>query len=425
MRTQSDSQPLRRAAGVIALAAVACCAVLAAAGPARAAIAFRASGTGQNGTGNATLTITKPAGTAANDVMVATVYTASTSAPTTVPSGWNLISTTSPTVGKVYMYYKVADGSEGASFGWVWGSSVQSAGTIVGYTGVNTTNPIGANAVATAGSGTAANAPVVTTIAASSVVIVSAAWNRANTDSPAVTSPTTTARGTVLTPAGASPNKGVTTNDFTQAAAATTALKAFGSGTAVTWGMQTVALTPSGGTLSFTTAPNLPNLPALTLNGTAQTLTAAMNNFAVDDETGSKSGWNVTVNGDGAALKSPVFAQYCPVASCGGGHTGPAYFAGGAALAASSLTLSSTGASLTGGTGTAPALQCSSPCALDVPSGSPTKVVSAATTGGFATWTSTGFGAASVSLPAPTTVRALQTSEVYRSDLVWSLNSGP
>jgi hypothetical protein len=133
----------------------------------------------------------------------------------------------------------------------------------------------------------------------------------------------------------------------------------------------------------------------------------------------------VTVNGDSSALKSPVFKQYCPIASCGGGHTGPAYFAGGASLAASSLTLSSTGASFTGGTGTAPTLQCGSPCALDVPSGSPTKIVSAATTGGYATWTSSGFGASSVLLSAPTTVRALQTSEVYQADLVWSLNSGP
>ena len=28
-------------------------------------------------------------------------------------------------------------------------------------------------------------------------------------------------------------------------------------------------------------------------------------------------------------------------------------------------------------------------------------------------------------LSAPTTVKALQTNEVYRLDLVWSLNSGP
>jgi hypothetical protein len=41
------------------------------------------------------------------------------------------------------------------------------------------------------------------------------------------------------------------------------------------------------------------------------------------------------------------------------------------------------------------------------------------------TFQTTGYGASSLSLSAPTTVRALQTNEVYRVDLVWSLNSGP
>ena len=52
------------------------------------------------------------------------------------------------------------------------------------------------------------------------------------------------------------------------------------------------------GSLAFTTAPDVPNLPALTLNGQAQTLNGTMNNFGVDDATGSGAGWNVTVSGD-------------------------------------------------------------------------------------------------------------------------------
>jgi len=39
------------------------------------------------------------------------------------------------------------------------------------------------------------------------------------------------------------------------------------------------------GTLAFTTVPDVPNLPALTLNGQAQTLNATMNAFGVDDAT--------------------------------------------------------------------------------------------------------------------------------------------
>jgi hypothetical protein len=217
---------------------------------------------------------------------------------------------------------------------------------------------------------------------------------------------------------------GVNTADVAQAAAGTSTARNITASGSSQWVLQTIALTPSGGTLSFSTAPDLPNLPALTLNAAAQTRTAAMANFAVDDETGSKSGWNVTVNGDGSAGKSPVFARYCPIGvGCGADALG--YPAGGASLAASSLTLASTGATITGGVGTAPTFQCGTPCALDVASGSPTKVLSAASGGASATWTTASFGAASASLSAPTTVRALPASEVYRIDLVWTLATGP
>ena len=109
------------------------------------------------------------------------------------------------------------------------------------------------------------------------------------------------------------PREGVYTSYFTQAAATSaTPANTFTSFSSIPWQMQTIALTPAGGALSFSSAPNLPDLPGLTLNGSQQTLAAAMPNFAVDDETGSKSGWNVTVNGDSGAGKSPVFARYCP-----------------------------------------------------------------------------------------------------------------
>ncbi len=41
------------------------------------------------------------------------------------------------------------------------------------------------------------------------------------------------------------------------------------------------------------------------------------------------------------------------------------------------------------------------------------------------TYQTNGYSATSVALSAPTTIKALQTNEVYRVDLVWSLNSGP
>jgi hypothetical protein len=179
------------------------------------------------------------------------------------------------------------------------------------------------------------------------------------------------------------------------------------------------------GTLQTGTAFDVPNMPSLTLNGQAQTLNAQMNNFSVIDATGSGAGWNVTVSGDSSGGHSAVFKQYCPNANCGT-DTGPGYVTSGATLAANSLTLNSTGASFSaqsGTTGTAPTHSCGSGCFVD--SASPVKVASAAAGAGMGTYATTGYTATSVALSTPTTVKALQSNELYRLDLVTSLNSGP
>jgi hypothetical protein len=182
----------------------------------------------------------------------------------------------------------------------------------------------------------------------------------------------------------------------------------------------------TAGALTFGTAPDVPNLPPLTLNGQTQTLPAQMASFSMSDATGSGSGWNVSVIGDSAANKSAVFKEYCNSVSACGSVPANSYATGGATLAPNSLTLSSSGAGFTaqnGTTGTAPTHQCGSPCNVD--SASQSKIVSAATNAGMGTYQANGYGASSLALTAPTTVKALQTNEVYRVDLVWSLNSGP
>ena len=177
----------------------------------------------------------------------------------------------------------------------------------------------------------------------------------------------------------------------------------------------------TAGTLSFATAPDVPNLPGLTLNGQAQTLNTTMNNYSVADASGTGNGWNLTVVGDSSANKSPVFKQYCPNATCGS-DSGPGYIAGGPTLPANSLTLTSTGASFSaqnGSTGTAPTLQCSSACNVD--SASAVKIASAASNAGMGTWLTTGFSATSLALSTPSTLKLLSNGEVYRVNLLWTL----
>jgi hypothetical protein len=186
----------------------------------------------------------------------------------------------------------------------------------------------------------------------------------------------------------------------------------------------TTQFSVTAGALTFSTTPAMPTLSSITLNGQAQTTTTAMTNFGVADATGTGSGWNVTVAGQSGSGKSAVFAQYCPTATCGSDTLG--YVPSGATLAANSLTLSSTGASLTGQsgtTGTAPTLQCSSACNVD--SASAVKVASAAVNAGMGTWLTGSFGASSLSLATPTTLKALSGGEVFRVNLLWTLSTGP
>jgi hypothetical protein len=180
----------------------------------------------------------------------------------------------------------------------------------------------------------------------------------------------------------------------------------------------------TAGSLSFSTAPALPTLSSITLNGQAQTTNSTMTNVGVADATGSASGWNVTVEGQAGTGKSAVFEQYCPKSKCGTESEG--YIAGGQTLAANSLTLNSTGVSLVGqsGTvGTAPSAQCASACSVDHPSA--VKILSAAKEAGMGTWLTSGFSATSLALSTPTTLRVLPSEEVYRVNLLWTLSTGP
>jgi hypothetical protein len=183
------------------------------------------------------------------------------------------------------------------------------------------------------------------------------------------------------------------------------------------------AVTPAsaGATVAFSTAPDAPNLPSVTLNAQAQTVNATMANLGVS-QTSTKTGWNVTVQGDSSAGKSPVFKVYCPNASCG--PDGNGYVTGGATLPANSLGLNSTGAGWTGGSGAQPTHTCNSGCNVD--SSTAVKVASASTSVALTTWTTTGYSATSLALSVPTTIRRPpQTGEVYRVDLLWTLNTGP
>jgi hypothetical protein len=390
---------------------------------AQAAVYFRSTASAQTGSGASSVTVNLPTGTVAGDVMIATVNVEGGTG-LTAPAGWSSTGLyAGPSVfGYSGVYYKVATATEPGSYTWSLGSSLKAIGAINSYVGVDNTAPIETSAVNGAGSGTGASTASVTTTAANSMVMLGADADA--TSSFTITAPAgTTSRGQVFTSGGGTVVGGETA-DFVQASAGATGTKTFTLSASTPWGTIAIGLKPGTGALAFSNVPKTPVLPTVTLNGMAQTANATMNSFGVDDTTGGGSGWNVTVAGDTTAGKSPVFKRYCPNPTCGS-DTGPGYVAGGASLAAGSLKLNTTGAtwSTNGGSGAAPAFQCSAGCSVDA--GSATKIVSAAAAGGLGPWSTSGFGATSLALSSPTTTRVLPASEIYHVDLVWTLNSGP
>jgi fibronectin type 3 domain-containing protein len=129
-------------------------------------IAFRAATSAK--TTNKKLTISKPAGLANGDVMLASIAVAST-ATATAPAGWASIGTLTSGSMRQTIYWHVAAASEPASYTWNFTANQNAAGAIVAYSGAATTAPIIAGQAN--GSSTAITAPQVTTIAANSLVV--------------------------------------------------------------------------------------------------------------------------------------------------------------------------------------------------------------------------------------------------------------
>jgi len=130
-------------------------------------ISFRAAATAK--TTNKKLTISKPAGLANGDVMLASITVAST-ASATAPTGWTLIGT-SLTSGSMRqtIYWRVAAASEPASYTWNFTGNQNAVGGIVAYSGAATTGPIISGQANS--SSTSITAPTVTTTADNSLVV--------------------------------------------------------------------------------------------------------------------------------------------------------------------------------------------------------------------------------------------------------------
>ena len=138
-------------------------------------ITLRTTATGNNGSGNTSLTLNKPSGVKTGDVLIAQIAVSNTPSITT-QSGWNLIqstigsSATSSTV-KMESYYKVAGSSEPTTYQWTFNSSQAATGGISAFIGVNNSNPIDASSGRANGSTATVTFSQVTTTTASDMLV--------------------------------------------------------------------------------------------------------------------------------------------------------------------------------------------------------------------------------------------------------------
>ncbi len=135
-------------------------------------ISFRSAASASFTASAGTLTITKPAGTVANDVMIASIGFRPNTATITAPAGWTLVrridnaSTVSGGAPDSLAIYRKSATAEGASYAWTFAGATDAAGGIQSFIGVDTLNPIDVeNGQNTAFSGSHATPDVTTTVA--------------------------------------------------------------------------------------------------------------------------------------------------------------------------------------------------------------------------------------------------------------------
>ena len=119
-----------------------------------------------------TLSINKPAGIVAGDIMIVNIAQEGNNTTAPSSSGWTLINGQSLAGGTLRygaVLYRIADGTEGSSFAFTLGTgTIYAAGAIVAFSGVNTTTPFDVTP------GTISVQPNQTSVAATSITTVTA-----------------------------------------------------------------------------------------------------------------------------------------------------------------------------------------------------------------------------------------------------------
>ena len=134
------------------------------------AVSYRTSQTANNGAGSTSLTINVPAGVTANDLLVAHVAVRGNGA-ITAPGGWTpLVDANNGNFIRQATYYRIAGGSEPASYQWTF-ASTPAAGGMSAFYGVKSTSPVDVTGTTQVANSATVTAPSVTTAANDALVL--------------------------------------------------------------------------------------------------------------------------------------------------------------------------------------------------------------------------------------------------------------
>ena len=213
--------------------------------------------------GATSLVINVPAGVQANDLLVAHIARTGNAAINT-PSGWTAAGgTNNGNFIRQATYYRVASGSEPASYTWTWTGSQPAAGGMSAYYGVKGTSPLDVVGTATTSNNTTSiTAPGLTTTTDDALVLAFFASNSNSTYS--------TAAGMTERHEAATTGMSLATDDMSQATAGATGNKtstATASGRVV--GHQVSFNVDDVAPTAAQTDPGSPLAGTVALNGTA------------------------------------------------------------------------------------------------------------------------------------------------------------
>jgi hypothetical protein len=372
----------------VLLAFVAWCVVATAPTPAGAAVAYRQhTCKSQTFLVLGAFSMNKPAGVVSGDVMVATMrVSAFLSFSFSAPSGWTEVASISDSNAK--LYYKVAGGSEPASysFGSMVGLGATMVGTIVAFSGVDNAAPIGATAKST-GSGSTVPLPVVTATRNGSMHYANVTTN--GTPSASFGGQTDACD---LNAGGISVANGYAAVGAGDASSVSATLTASASWVAQALILQPASLCATGG-LTLT-SPGTISFPSTALNGSDRTASTNAT-LTIADMTDSAAGWNLSATST--------------------------RFSNGA------TNLPATATTITGVTATAGSPSCGSPATASTtfPITLPAGVVAPAAAKIYSNTVGSGLGFADLAYAFTLALPANSTIGTYTSTWTFTLASGP